>query len=101
MSELAFFLAVRLAAALGSGLLHAYGCEHHYGCNIGYHLEELIGYVVAAHLKAYLQCVAEAEEEAGYQHIACVPAAEYYRRQSYEATARDIAVNIGGGVAGG
>ena len=63
MSELAFFLAVRLAAALGSGLLHAYCREHHYGSDIGYHLEELIGYVVAAHLKAYLQCVAEAEEE--------------------------------------
>ena len=91
----AFFLAVRLAAALGTGLFCTDDGQDHDGGHIGDHLEELIRECVVDQLQTDLKSVAETEEQAGDQNASGIPASEDNGGQSNEASAGNVSVYIG------
>ena len=65
ITVLALFSAVRLAGGLWPHLSPAHNGQGEDGCNIGNHLEELIGDAYAHNLEPDLQSIAESEEQAG------------------------------------
>ena len=99
--RLPLLAAVGLAVGLGARLPRADEAQDDDCRHVGDHLEELIGDGDAGHLQTDLQRVAEAEEQAGKQNAARVPAAEDDGGQRDEAAPGDDAVGVGAGVAGG
>jgi len=87
--RLPLLAAIGLAVGLGARLPRADEAQDDDCRHVGDHLEELIGDGDAGHLQTDLQRVAEAEEQAGKQNAACVPAAEDDGGQRDEAAARD------------